>query len=33
VNDWEFSSAKDYSNLRNGTLINKQTAKQFIEFK
>lgn len=28
--DWEFSSAKDYSNLRNGTLINKNIAKTYI---
>ena len=27
--DWEFSSAPDYANLRNGTLINKQVAKEY----
>lgn len=29
--DWEFSSAKDYSGQRNGTLINKQTAQFYVE--
>lgn len=28
--DWEFSSAKDYKGLRNGKLINKKRAKEFI---
>ena len=27
--DWEFSSAKDYAGMRNGTLINKQVVKKF----
>ena len=27
--DWEFSSAKDYSNLRDGKLINKELAKEY----
>ena len=27
VTDWEFSSARDYSNLRNNGIINKQIAK------
>ena len=30
--DWEFSSARDYANLRNGKLINKQVAKKYIEW-
>ena len=30
--DWEFSSAKDYAGLRNGTLINKEKAKEYIDF-
>jgi putative transposase len=29
--DWEFSSAKDYSGLRNGKLINKEVAKEYVE--
>ena len=29
--DWEFSSARDYANLRNGKLINKQVAKEYID--
>jgi len=29
--DWEYSSAKDYAGLRNGTLINKKRAAEFIE--
>lgn len=28
--DWEFSSAKDYAGLRNGKLVNKEIAKQYI---
>ncbi len=28
--DWEFSSAKDYVGLRNGKLINKEIAKEYI---
>jgi putative transposase len=30
--DWEFSSASDYAGIRNGTLVNKEVAKQYIEF-
>lgn len=30
VIDWEFSSAKDYAGLRNGKLINKKLAKEYI---
>ena len=30
--DWEFSSAIDYANKRNGKLINKTKAQEFIEF-
>ncbi|PCI08064.1 MAG: hypothetical protein COB73_07390 [Flavobacteriaceae bacterium] len=30
--DYEFSSAKDYANLRNGTLINKNVAFEYINF-
>lgn len=29
--DWEFSSAPDYAELRNGTLVNKKMAKEYIE--
>jgi len=28
--DWEFSSAKDYTGLRNGTMIKKEITKKFI---
>lgn len=28
--DWEFSSAKDYAGLRNGTLVNKEVAEDYI---
>jgi len=28
--DWEFSSARDYMNLRKGKLVNKEVARQFI---
>ncbi len=28
--DWEFSSAKDYAELRNGTIIRKEITKKFI---
>jgi len=28
--DWEFSSARDYMNLRKGKLVNKEIAKQYI---
>ena len=30
--DWEFSSAVDYANLRNGKLINKEEAGKYIKF-
>ena len=30
--DWEFSSALDYSNIRNGKLINKNIAEQYIVY-
>lgn len=30
--DWEFSSAKDYAGLRNGKLINKLVAKEYVDF-
>ena len=30
--DWEFSSAKDYAGLRDGTLINKKVAAEYVEF-
>jgi len=30
--DWEFSSARDYANLRNGKLVNKQVAKEYIDW-
>ncbi len=30
--DWEFSSAKDYAELRNGKLVNKKTTKQYVDF-
>jgi putative transposase len=30
--DWEFSSAIDYTNLRAGKLINKEVAKNYINF-
>ena len=29
--DWEFSSAKDYAALRNGKLINKAVAEEFVD--
>ena len=29
--DWEFSSAKDYFGLRNGKLINKEVAREYVE--
>jgi len=28
--DWEFSSAKDYAELRNGKLISKEVAKEYV---
>ena len=30
--DWEFSSAKDYAGLRNGKLINKTVAAEYVDF-
>ena len=30
--DWEFSSAIDYAGIRNGNLINKQVAKEYVDF-
>jgi putative transposase len=30
VTDWEFSSAQDYSGLRNSKLINKEKAKEYF---
>ncbi|MBN2892260.1 MAG: hypothetical protein JXL97_10355 [Bacteroidales bacterium] len=30
ANDWEFSSAQDYANIRKGKLINKETAKEYV---
>ncbi len=30
ASDWEFSSARDYAGLRNGNLVNKKVAKQYI---
>ncbi|MFW6259296.1 MAG: transposase [Tangfeifania sp.] len=30
VCDWEFSSARDYAGLRNGRLVNKEVARQYI---
>jgi REP element-mobilizing transposase RayT len=32
IEDWEFSSFKDYAGLRNGTLCNKQLAIDFCSF-
>ncbi len=29
--DWEFSSAVDYAGLRNGKLVNKELAKEYLE--
>ncbi len=31
--DWEFSSAKDYANMRNWKLINKELALEYIDIK
>ena len=28
---WEFSSFKDYAGMRNGTLINKKTAHEYVD--
>ncbi len=30
--DWEFSSFRDYAGLRDGTLINRDVAKEYIDF-
>jgi len=30
--DWEFSSAKDYANIRNGKLVNKTVAFEYINY-
>ncbi len=30
--DWEFSSALDYANLRNGKLVNKEVAAEYLDF-
>jgi len=30
--DWEFSSAQDYAGLRVGSLVNKEIAKDYLEF-
>jgi len=30
--DWKFSSAKDYEGLRHGKLINKEIAKEYVDF-
>lgn len=30
--DWEYSSAKDYAGLRNGKLVNKEKAKEYVLF-
>lgn len=32
MEDWEFSSFRDYAGLRNGTLCNKEIAKQYCSF-
>ena len=29
--DWEFSSAKDYTSLRNGKLVNKAVAEEYVD--
>ena len=31
--DWEFSSARDYANLRSNGLVNKQVAEIYVDFK
>jgi putative transposase len=30
--DWEFSSAVDYAGLSKGRLINKEVAKEYVDF-
>ena len=32
ASDWEFSSAQDYAGIRNGMLINKELANEYIDF-
>ena len=29
--DWEFSSARDYAGMRNGKLVNKKLAEEYVE--
>jgi putative transposase len=29
--DWEFSLARDYAGLRNGSLVNKKVAGEYLE--
>ncbi len=31
--EWEFSSAQDYAGIRNGTLVNKKIAQEYIKIK
>jgi putative transposase len=31
--DWEFSSARDYAGLRNGELVNRMIAEEYLNFK
>jgi putative transposase len=31
VTDWEYSSARDYAGIRNGTLVNKKIAEKYID--
>ncbi len=33
LEDWNFSSFKEYAGLRNGTLINKSLAEQYCSYK
>ncbi len=30
--DWEFSSARDYANLRNGDIVKKELARTYVDF-
>lgn len=32
LEDWEFSSYQDYAGLRNGTLINRKLAAEYVDF-
>ena len=32
IEDWEFSSVKDYAGLRKGTLVNKELVYEIINF-